>query len=229
MKAAIAWSGGKDSCLALYRALSNGVKVAHLFNFVHDDGSRTMSHGLKPGLIEAQAAALKLPLLLKRVNWGTYERGFAEALEELKDEGVDTLINGDIDLPEGVAWNHKMCAAAGIELMMPLENADPEGLLAEFIRAGFKAVIVCVRSDTPARDWLGYEIDGAFVELLRGQKPGSIHFCGELGEFHTLVTDGPLFDSRIEIVESQKVDLDGHLRLNISRYEVIAKDSQRST
>lgn len=225
MNAAISWSGGKDCCLALYRALSDGVKVTHMFNFISEDGSRTMSHGLKPELIEAHAVALKLPLLRKRVNWNTYEQGFEEALKELKTKGVDTLVNGDIDLPEGVAWNRKMCHAAGINLLMPLENSEPELLLTDFIQAGFKAVIVCVNTGTPARAWLGYEIDGSFLEVLRGEKPGSIHFCGELGEFHTLVTDGPIFDRRIKIIESKPVDIEGYSRLDISRYEVRAKGS----
>jgi diphthine-ammonia ligase len=228
MNAVISWSGGKDSCLALYRALSQGMNVTHMLNFISNDATMTMSHCLDPTLIGAHAAALNLPLIQKQVNWDTYEKGFRDALKELKLQGIDTLINGDIDLPEGVAWNQKMCREIGIRLVMPLENADPERLLNEFIQAGFKAVIVCVDAGTPARDWLGVEIDIAFLARLYSEESGKVHFCGELGEFHTLVTDGPIFSDRIEVIESRPVDITGYSYLDISRYEIRAKSGKRS-
>jgi diphthine-ammonia ligase len=223
MNAVISWSGGKDSCLALYKSLSYGINVTHMLNFVSDDASMTMSHCLNPRLIRAQAAALHLPLTQKRVNWNTYEQGFQEALKELKIKGVDTLINGDIDLPEGIAWNQKICRELRLRLLMPLENVDPERLLTDFINAGFRAVIVCVNTGTPARDWLGDEIDIAFLARLHSEKAGAVHFCGELGEFHTLVTDGPIFSERIKIIEGKPVDIEGYSYLNISRFEIKAK------
>lgn len=224
MNAVISWSGGKDSCLALYKALSSGLNVTYMMNFINEDASMTMSHCLAPELIEFHAKALHLPLIQKRVNWDTYEQGFREALKELKRKGVDTLINGDIDLPEGVAWNQKMCREIGVKLLMPLENAEPERLLNDFIQAGFKAVIVCVDAGTPARDWLGYEIDIAFLARLHSEEAGTLHFCGELGEFHTLVIDGPIFPEKIKIIESQPVDINGYSYLDISKYVIMVKD-----
>jgi uncharacterized protein (TIGR00290 family) len=226
MNAVISWSGGKDSCLALYKARLSGINVTHMLNFTKNDIEMTMSHHLPPKLVKAQAAALNLPLIQKQVTWDTYEQGFREALKELKINGVDTLINGDIDLPEGVAWNRKMCREAGMRLMMPLENMDPERLLTEFIGAGFKAIIVLVNTGTPAREWLGEEIDIAFLARLHSEPEGSIHFCGELGEFHTLVTDGPIFAEKIEVLESRTVDIDGYSYLEISQYKVKAKEGK---
>jgi len=223
MQGVISWSGGKDSCLALYKTLSYGINVTHMLNFINDDVSLTMSHCLNPELIKVQAAALHLPLIQKRVNWNTYERGFQEALRELKIKGVDTLINGDIDLAECIAWNRKMCGELRIRLLMPLENAKPERLLTDFIHVGFKAVIVCVNTSTPARDWLGDEIDFAFLARLHSEKAGTVHFCGELGEYHTLVTDGPIFSGKMEIIESKPVNIEGYSYLDISRYNVKAK------
>ena len=183
-----------------------------------------MSHCLNPELIKAQAMALNLPLTQKRVNWNTYERGFREALKELKIKGADTLINGDIDLAEGVAWNRKMCREVGLNLLMPLEDADPEGLLIDFIRAGFQAVIVCVDARTPARDWLGDNINPAFLSRFHDEKANTVHPCGELGEFHTLVTDGPIFRERIEITESKPVDIEGYSYLDISKFVIKTKE-----
>lgn len=224
MNAVISWSGGKDSCLALYKALSYGINVTHMLNFIKDDAEMTMSHQLPPKLVKAQAAALRLPLTQQRVNWDTYEQGFLEALRKLKKQGVNTLINGDIDLPEGVAWNQKMCKKLGLNLLMPLENTPPEQLLIDFIDAGFKAVIVCVNTGTAARDLLGDEIDMAFLAKLRREKTGKLHFCGELGEYHTLVTDGPIFADKIEIIESKPVHIEGYSYLDIIMYEVKTKD-----
>lgn len=226
MNAVISWSGGKDSCLALHKARLSGINVTHMLNFIKNDVEMSMSHHLPPKLIKAQAAALNLPLNQKRVTWDTYERSFREALKELKLQGVNTLINGDIDLPEGVAWNRRMCREIGMRLMMPLENMDPERLLTEFIGAGFKAIIVCVNTSTPAKDWLGDEIDIAFLARLHGEPDGSIHFCGELGEFHTVVTDGPIFTERIEIIESNPVDIEGYSYLDITRYETKNKEGK---
>lgn len=225
MSTVVSWSGGKDSCLALYKALESGEEVSHLLNFVRDDAAATMSHCLPPGLIEAQAEALGLPLVQKRVSWDTYETGFKEALRELKTDGVDKLVNGDIDLPEGIVWNQKMCRELDIRLAMPLENIDPERMLLEFITVGFKAIIVCVNTGTPARDWLGVEIGPDFLKRLHRQDAGTVHFCGELGEYHTLVTDGPIFRQKIEIIKANPVAIEGYSYLDISRYEVKRKDT----
>ena len=226
MNAVISWSGGKDSCLALYRAISQGINVTHMLNFISEDAVMTMSHCPDPILIRAHAAALDLSLVQKWVTWDTYEQRFRDALKELKLRGVDTLINGDIDLSEGVAWNWKMCRDTGIRPVMPLQNADPERLLTEFIKAGFKAIIVCVDAGTPAREWLGEEIDISFLARLHSEPAGTIHFCGELGEFHTLVTDGPIFTNRIEILESRTMDIAGYSYLDILRYKVVTKEGK---
>jgi uncharacterized protein (TIGR00290 family) len=199
-----------------------------MLTFVSDDASVTMSHCLNPRLVEAQAAALRLPLIKKRVNWNTYERGFQTALEELKAKGVDTLITGDIDLPEGIAWNRKMCRELGLKLLMPLENVKPDRVVTGFVNAGYRAVIVCVNSSTPASEWLGDAIHVSFLARVRSEEARTVHVCGEMGEFHTLVTDGPIFAESIEVIEGKPVEIDGYSYLDISRYEVKAKEGRCS-
>jgi diphthine-ammonia ligase len=163
MNAVISWSGGKDCCLAYYKTQSQEIDISYMLNFIRGDGSMTRSHHLPSKIIVFQAQELRLSLIQSKVNWDNYEQGFRESLLELKSRGVDTLINGDIDLPEGVAWNQKMCSDLGIKLVMPLQQISPLRLLCDFVYEGFKALIVCVNTRTPARDWLGVEIDKDFI------------------------------------------------------------------
>lgn len=227
MNAVISWSGGKDCCLALYKALASGIHVTHMINFVKEDKFIPMPPCLRTELVRAQAAALRLPLIQQRIDRNTYENGFRVALKELKLHGVNALINGDVYLPEGITWNRKMCRELGLNLIMPLENAAPERLLTDFINAGFEAIIICVNTGTPARDWLGEKIDISFLARLYSRPDSAMSFYGELGEFHTLVTDGPIFAERIEIQESHPVDIDGYSYLDITRFETRPKQEVR--
>lgn len=220
MNAVVSWR--KDSCLAYYKAISTGIHISHLLNFVKDDNTMTMSHCLPPKIIVAQANELGLPLLQRKVNWKSYEQGFREAITELKSSGVDTLINGDIDLPEGVEWNRKMCAKLGINLVMPLQRIRPRQILQDLVDAGFKTMIVCVNTKTPAKDWLGIMIDNDFIREICSTM--GIHPCGELGEYHTLVIDGPTFTNKIELIESKPVHIDGYSYLDILQYQINKKD-----
>ena len=108
MQAVASWSGGKDSCLACYKAISKGVEISHLLNLINADARRSMSHEVDPGLIVSQAAAIGVPVIQKRVTWDTYEQKFKEAITELKAKGVEGVVTGDIDLPEGKKWNDRI-------------------------------------------------------------------------------------------------------------------------
>ncbi len=228
LQAVISWSGGKDCCLALYKALSDGVKVSHMVNFVNIDAALTMSHCLDPELIKAQAQALNLSVVQERVNWNTYEPEFRRVISGLRSQGIDTLITGDIDLADSLAWNRKMSRETGMNLLMPLENGEPETVLSGFIEAGFEAVIVCVDRRTPAKDWLGECISASFLKKVRGVQGGTVHICGEKGEYHTLVTDGPLFRQRIEILRSSPVNIEGYSYLNIECYRMADKGKKQT-
>lgn len=213
MKVMISWSGGKDSCLACYEALQDGFDVSYLLNMAVDG----RSHGLDRGLIEAQSQAMGISLVQRVVSWSTYEDEFKKVVRELKEKGVEGGIFGDIDLQEHRDWVENTCAEVGIKAFLPLWKRERGELIDEFISAGFEAVVVCVRADVLDRRWLGRRIDKKFVRELSKE---NVDLCGEAGEYHTFVVDGPIFKKRIKILETGEVERGGKWFLDIRRCEL---------
>lgn len=213
MKVISSWSGGKESCLACYKALHDGLDVLYLLNMAVDG----KSHGLDRRLIEAQSQAMGIPLIQRVVTWNTYEVEFKKAVQELKKEGIEGIVFGDIDLQEHRDWVENTCAELGIKAFLPLWKRERGGLIDEFISAGFEAVIVCVRKDVLDRRWLGRRIDKKFVNELSGT---GVDLCGEGGEYHTLVVDGPIFKKRMGILDTMEVEREGKWFLDIRRYRL---------
>jgi len=218
MKVAVSWSGGKESCLACHKAISDGYEVSHLLNMISEDGSRSRSHGLDSALIAAQSQAIDISVVQKRTTWDTYEREFKTAICELKQSGVSGAVFGDIYVQEHKDWVNQICKELDVKPIMPLWGRDPKDIFTEFIDAGFKAIVVRARADLLGEDWLGREIDRSFMDELL--KLGKVDLCGELGEYHTFVTDGPLFKRRIRILETDEVLKDGYWSLDISKWVI---------
>ena len=214
---AASWSGGKDSCLACWKAMAQGLKVSHLLNFVNRDSARAMSHGLDAGILSLQAQAMQLPIIQPRVTWETYEVGFKAALEELKLKGVTGLITGDIYLQPHKDWIDRVCGEAGTEAVLPLWGMDTAQLLTDFIDAGFKATVVSVKTEILGREWLGRPVDSKLAAELHQL---NVDPCGEAGEFHTFVYDGPLFRKPIKIISSSSVMRDERWFLDIVEYSL---------
>lgn len=211
----VSWSGGKDCCLAFHKGVKAGMKVTHLLNCITLDGSRSRSHGVPAGVLEAQAAALGAAIVQPRVTWGTYEEGFRKAAAELGAAGIKDGIFGDIDLQEHRDWVERVCGEAGIVPHLPLWGMDHEQVVTEFLGAGFEAVVVSVKAGVVPEEWLGRRLDAGLVaDLVRkGVSP-----CGEAGEYHTLVTGGPLFRQRLTIGATRKAERDGYWFLDILDY-----------
>ncbi|MFH1775866.1 MAG: diphthine--ammonia ligase [Chloroflexota bacterium] len=211
------WSGGKDSCLACHRAIAQGAQMRYLVNTVTGDGQRSCSHGISAGVIRLQAQAIGIPLLQIPTTWDSYEAEFKKALQGLKEEGVEVGIFGDIDFNEHRAWVERVCKSASMTARLPLWGESQDGVLRDFIGAGFKSVVVAARADLFDDKILGREVDLGFIEYLEelGEtKP--VTPCGEAGEYHTLVLDGPLFQKRVEITKAEKVLRDERWFLEIS-------------
>jgi diphthine-ammonia ligase len=228
-RAAASWSGGKDSALALYRTLNDErYEVAGLLNMVNRDAGRSMSHGLKPELIAAQADALQIPVVQTVTTWDTYEDSFKQAVTGLVRQGVDAVVFGDIDIPEHREWTERVCEELGVTPIQPLWGEDPHTLLEEFIDAGFEAVIVAARADTLGRERLGRRLDAGLLDELYGMEAeGKVHPCGEHGEYHTFVTDGPIFKKRIEVETGRTVTRDGLHFLDIESCRLVARAESR--
>ena len=196
----VSWSGGKDSCLALWRSQQSGFKVTHLLTALEETGSRVRSHGVSVQLMRAQAAALKLDIEFLSASWKEYEYQFIEKLTFLKSLGIQSGIFGDIDLIAHREWEEKVCGAAGIAACLPLWNEDRLSLVSEFFHAGFKARVSCVDGRFLDDTFVGCEFDQSFIDRL----PSGVDACGENGEFHTFVYDGPNFINPVQWVSIGK-------------------------
>ncbi len=224
MQVFASWSGGKDSCFACYQAISDGLQVSWLLNMVTEDARRSHSHGLSTGLVQAQAQALGIPIVQRGATWEKYEGGFKEAVLEPQYRGIEGGVIGDIDGPEHREWVERVCREMGIRAFLPLLGRRQGEILKEFIDSGFKAIVVAVKADLFGEEWLGREIDADFfrrLSELESKLPVSL--CGEAGEYHSFVVDGPLFQKRIEILDSAKVERDGYRFLSISNYRLKEK------
>lgn len=218
------WSGGKDSCLACYRAIASGLKVRYLANTVTEDGKRSRSHGLPANVLQVQSQAMGIPLVQRRTTWGNYEAEFKSMLRTFKQEGVNGGVFGDIDFEEHREWVERVCQEVDIVAHLPLWGESQDKILRDFIGLGFEAVIVATKADFFGREWLGQRIDLDFIKHLDELKETKdITLCGEAGEYHTLVIDGPLFKKRMEILKTRKVFRDTHWFLDILDTELRTK------
>jgi diphthine-ammonia ligase len=200
VKVFCSWSGGKESCLACYKAMQEGHEPASLLTMVTTTGNYTRSHRLSRNLLAAQSRAIGIPLHQRRTSWNIYEREFIRALISLKQEGIEGGVFGDLFLHEHRQWVERVCAQAGMVPLLPLWNMEGRDLLRAFIEAGFEATVIAVRNDVMSDHWLGKRIDGEFMQQMEG---AGVDVCGENGEYHTLVVDGPLFRARINIGDSR--------------------------
>lgn len=210
------WSGGKDSCLSLYKAMMAGGTPAYLLTMMTETGERSRSHGLKIDVIQAQAAAMGIPIVTRSATWGTYEEVFRNAVRRFVSEGATLGVFGDIDLDEHLQWCVRVCGDAGAEAYHPIWKVDRLAAVREFLDAGFQAHIVAIKdglgSDSndahrSLLDLLGKPFDRVAVDSLSRY---GIDACGEGGEFHTVVTDGPLFDRPLMLRFGQRVLRDGY-------------------
>ncbi len=225
-RAISSWSGGKDSCLACYKALEKGILVSHLLNFISRESKRGCFHGLDGKLLKFQADLVGIPLVQKEVSpdMSLYEAEFKEAVNEFKENNkTNAMVFGDIYLLEHQNWVERVCNDLQITSIEPLWNNDPEKIIDEFIDLGFKAVIVSCKADCMGPEFIGREIDRALVTELKNK---GICPCGEKGEYHTLVVDGPIFKKRIKITESEVIEKEGfwkHWFLDIKSYTGVNK------
>jgi diphthine-ammonia ligase len=206
------WSGGKDSCLALYRAITAGAEPSVLLSMLREDGARSRSHGLPPALLEAQATSLGIPLVTRTASWAAYESVFVAALRELQASGVEAGVFGDIDIEEHRLWEERVCAAAGLEAHLPLWQADRLALLGEFLSLGFEATIVAVNGEKLDKAYLGRVLDLGLVRTFTGL---GIDLAGEGGEYHTVVTNGPIFSEPVQLEMGRQVLHSGYWFLDV--------------
>ncbi|MTD31494.1 diphthine--ammonia ligase [Planomicrobium sp. YIM 101495] len=205
----MSWSGGKDSALAYYRAVMEGHVPVALFTMFERDGSRSRSHGLPPEVMKAQAERMGLPLVTGQADWEGYEQEFIRQLKLFRSEGIDMGVYGDIDLEDHRSWVESVSGEADIGVYHPLWAEARRDLLLEFIEEEFKAIITVVDTSRVGESFLGRAFT---VQLIEELEALGIDACGEEGEFHTMVVDGPIFVEPVP-VEFGEVRTEGNYRM----------------
>ena len=201
MRVACSWSGGKDSCFALIKAMALGAEPQVLLNMMNENGQVSRSHGLAKAVLQQQAAAMNLPMVNVRATWAEYEANFVAALTRIKtDYALEAAVFGDIDIASHRAWEEKVSQAAGLKAMLPLWQGDRVDLVFQMLDAGIEAVITSCYL-TLGADFLGRTITRELVAELQDM---GVDACGENGEYHTVVTNCPLFAQPIALPSHQK-------------------------
>lgn len=205
-KVIVSWSGGKDSALALREVLNSGkFEVLELLTTVMQDYDRVSVHGVRRVLLEEQADALGFPLeemlIPKGIADVEYENRMREVLAKHRANCVSNVVFGDIFLEDVRKYREQLLSKMGVKCVFPLWKKDTTKLAHDFIGLGFKAVIAVVDSNFLSKDFAGREYNEQFLNDL----PETVDPCGENGEFHTFVYDGPIFRKPLKFTRGETV------------------------
>ena len=206
IKAFFNWSGGKDSALALYHAQKEGqYSIERLLTNINGKHGRISMHGVREKLLELQTEAIGLPLqkiiLPEEPSMTEYENKMKETVEELRREKFTHAFFGDIFLEDLKKYREEQLTKVGITPVFPLWKRDTIELMHEFIDLGFKTILVCIKAELLPPEFAGRIIDKDFLKDL----PENVDACGENGEFHSFVFDGPIFKKPVNIKVGEKV------------------------
>lgn len=206
----MSWSGGKDSCFALYEIQKSARhRVAALLTTVTRDFARVSMHGVRTELLEMQAMSLGVPLHEVFISRGAsndeYETNMAEAFRGYRDSGISSVIFGDLFLEDIRAYRDQFLGLHRMKGLYPVWGRNTADFIREFVELGFKAVLTCVDPRALDRSFAGKTIDKDFLASL----PPALDPCGENGEFHTFVFDGPNFARPVKFIPGETVLRDG--------------------
>ncbi|OHB79242.1 MAG: hypothetical protein A2Z25_22265 [Planctomycetes bacterium RBG_16_55_9] len=205
-KVLFSWSGGKDSALALHKLRRSGeYEIAALLTTLTRDYDRVCMHGVRRVLLERQVESLGLPLeeifISQNASNEEYESKMREVLARYRETGVTTVVFGDVFLEELREYREERLSTVGMKALFPLWKSDTAGLACTFIRLGFKAIITSAESHLLESVFVGRDFDEQFLSML----PPTVDPCGENGEFHSFVYDGPVFHHPIRCTPGQAV------------------------
>jgi diphthine-ammonia ligase len=222
MKVVASWSGGKDSAYAYYLATQQGHQVINLLTMMMSE-EKSNFHMIPSGILDVQAQAIGIPLIKKTTSAATYEDDFKAVLRECKAKGAEGLVTGDIYEVAGheEGWLGRVLKEVGLVPVKPLWMGDTKLIYLAYLKTGFKATVVRTNRDL-SLDWLGRVLDRKFYDDIL-KLPG-VDPCGEGGEYHTVITDGPDFKLKVELLETEKKRLDnGFGYLEIKKFKVNPK------
>jgi diphthine-ammonia ligase len=222
MKVVALWSGGKDSSLACYKAMKDAHDVALIVTFIWERPS--LAHSLS--LIKLQSEACRKPLFEAKVK-EPYFDAYRETISELsKEYGIEAVVTGDISYVDSFHgnWIDDVCNGTGVEVIKPLWGLNRSRILEELITNGFKIIFTCAKQPWFTEEWLGRTLDRQCVKDLRelNEKYG-VDMCGEMGEYHTMTLDAPMFSKTVQISEFKRRKIDNAFILEPIRLSLAAK------
>lgn len=204
-RVSISWSGGKDSAFALYKILqSEDYQVVSLHTVIGKDTGRVGMHGVREELIELQAQAIGIPLEKIYLNAAEDHIAYEACMKQYYEKSaqhIDAIVFGDIYLGDLKIYREQLLEQSGITGLFPLWMADPNVLIHGFLNIGFKTAVCSCNEELYQMKLAGKVLSGEIVQKL----PASVDPCGERGEFHTFVFDGPIFKNQIEFVNGELV------------------------
>lgn len=200
------WSGGKDSSIALNVLLKNdSCKVDMLLTTVNQQLGRVSMHGVRKKLIQQQAESIGIPIsfleLPDQPDMAEYNKLMQTAMIRKKNQGYSHAAFGDIFLEDLKSYRESQMEESGFETLFPIWQRDTKELIGRFIDDGFKAIVVCAKSEKLDKSFAGRLIDQSFLDDL----PDDVDPCGENGEFHTFVYDGPLFSKPVPFSKGELI------------------------
>lgn len=196
------YSGGKDSTLAIYRAIKNGLVPMELFTTFNKDRELSWFHSIPRQLLNKISNEIEIPITLIETTGEQYSESFESYLLEAKEKGADVCVFGDIDLEGHLKWCTERCEAVGIEPYFPLWKESRKSLVYEFIDFGFKTIITVVDTSRLSEKFVGEILTRQVAEEI---ELSGADICGENGEYHTFAFDGPLFNKPVEFNKCDKV------------------------
>ncbi len=213
----ISWSTGKDSAWAYYKiSQQSDYNVLGLFCTVNKKYSRTAMHAVRIELLEMQAKSIGLPLDIIEIPYpcsnDDYERIMGEFIEKVKQRNIECFVFGDLFLEDIRAYREDKLKNTGITPVFPLWNIPTDELAEEMIEHGLKAVITCIDPKQIDKKYAGKTFNSAFLESL----PEQVDPCGENGEFHSYVFEGPMFKKNININVGESVERDGFVFCDVT-------------
>ena len=213
MSSFCSWSGGKDSALAVWRFIQENEKPEFALTMFNPEGGFSKSHHIPETVIEAQSAGMGMLPVWGYAGWGDYEEEFRKCLRLMRDRGVTDGVFGDIDIEEHRQWVERVCRAEGMTAHLPLWKVPRMELVKEFLASGFEALVIAVKDGVLGPEYLGRQFSDRLVdEFIRM----GVDACGEKGEFHTIVTNCPIFDTALKLDPGRPKLHDGYWFLAVN-------------
>lgn len=201
------YSGGKDSVLAIHRALQSGMTLQALLITYNEDRGRSWFHGIPEDVLAQVSDAIGVPVRLIRTAGADYERNFEQALREERERGAQACVFGDIDIQGHLDWCSARCEAVGMTPCFPLWQENRRALVEEGLRSGFKPQITVVNTKYLDASFVGRPLSFAVLDEMEA---AGIDPCGENGEYHSFVSDGPIFKHPVRVALEPPMLLDGY-------------------